>query len=125
MKTLEELLKQEPVYLHDWSETKKEGLYRDFENVSQEVKSNANILFATYNYKDYSGYAFVLLEKYGKLYEVNGSHCYCYGLEGQWELEETSLEAIRDRLVKGRFGVEDWNGGSFNVQLKEFLGITD
>lgn len=52
-----------------------------------------NILFASYGEDNYSGNAFVLFEKDGKLYEVNGSHCSCYGLEGQFEPEETTLEA--------------------------------
>jgi hypothetical protein len=36
----------------------------------------------------------VIFEKDGKLWEVNGSHCSCYGLEGQWQPEETTWEAI-------------------------------
>jgi hypothetical protein len=28
---------------------------------------------------------------------VNGSHCSCHGLEGQWEPEETSMKALEHR----------------------------
>lgn len=59
----------------------------------------AEILFAYYMYEDYSGTAFVLFRRDGKLYEVNGGHCSCYGLEGQWEPEETFVEAILERKL--------------------------
>lgn len=63
------------------------------------------ILLAYYLNEDYSGEAFVLLrDKEGKLFEVNGNHCSCYGLEDQWEPEETSIESLRHRVVDGKFG---------------------
>lgn len=36
-----------------------------------------------------------------KLFEVHGSHCSCYGFEGQLELEETNIEALKHRVVNG------------------------
>lgn len=59
--------------------------------------SDPQILFAEYETPSYEGYAFVLFERDGKLYEVNGSHCSCYGLEGQWEPDETTWEALAMR----------------------------
>lgn len=42
--------------------------------------------------------AFVVFRRGGRLYEVNGSHCSCYGFEGQWEPEEVpDVEAICQR----------------------------
>lgn len=42
--------------------------------------------------------AFVLFDKGGALFEVNGSHCSCYGFEGQWEPESVGdLRAIEIR----------------------------
>lgn len=32
--------------------------------------------------------AFIIFKKDNKFYEVNGSHCSCYGFEGQWQPEE-------------------------------------
>lgn len=61
------------------------------------------IILACYGGGAYEGDAFVLFEHNGKLYEVNGSHCSCFGLEGQWEPEETSWRALEQRkglLVK-------------------------
>jgi hypothetical protein len=55
------------------------------------------ILFASYENQDYDGDAFVLFRKDGKLYEVHGSHCSCYGLEECWQPEETTVEALAER----------------------------
>lgn len=56
------------------------------------------ILLASYNeVYGYDGEAFVLLRKNGTLYEVNAGHCSCYGLEGQWEIEATTISALRMR----------------------------
>ena len=44
----------------------------------------ATIYLAWYGYGSYDGQSLVIFEKDGQLYEVNGSHCSCYGLEGQW-----------------------------------------
>jgi hypothetical protein len=54
----------------------------------------AELLLAWYGTGSYDGNAFVLYKKDGKLYEVNGGHCSCHGLEDQWEPEETSWEAL-------------------------------
>lgn len=60
--------------------------------------NSMDVRFAIYgDTYGYSGSAHVLFVRDGKLYEVNGSHCSCYGLEGQWYPEETSVEAIRAR----------------------------
>ena len=47
---------------------------------------NLEILLAWYGSGGYDGTAFVLCRDRitGCLFEVNGSHCSCYGLEGQW-----------------------------------------
>ena len=42
-----------------------------------------------------------LFERDGKLYEVFGGHCSCYGLEDQWKPEETTTAALRYRLKEG------------------------
>lgn len=82
-----------------------------------------NILFASYGYANYSGNAFVLFEKEGKLFEVNGGHCSCYGLEGQFDPEETTLEALRHRLIEGKMGQDDYSDNEFANELKQFLGV--
>ena len=52
------------------------------------------------------------------LFEVNGSHCSCYGLEGQWDVEEINIKELEQRLTKGTFGERE-----FKKELREFLGL--
>jgi len=83
---------------------------------------NVNMLFAWYGGGDYDGSAFVLFEDGGKLYEVSGSHCSCYGLEGQWGPEETLVEALVHRIKNGRLGSEGYyDDGLFGDELLEIL----
>ena len=70
----------------------------------------AEILLAIYEYQDYEGYSFVLYKKDGKLFEVNGSHCSCNGLEGQWEPEETSWAALAKRKYYGSTEIQNYIG---------------
>lgn len=51
-------------------------------------------VLASYEIDGYEGSAYVLFRDGGKLYEVVASHCSCNELEGQWEPEETSFEAL-------------------------------
>jgi hypothetical protein len=54
-------------------------------------------IYASYDTPQYEGYAHVIFRRDNKLYEVNGSHCSCNGLEDQWVPEETSLAALMFR----------------------------
>jgi len=68
-----------------------------------DVLDKCKVLVAYYDSYAYEGYAFVLYKKGKKLYEVNGSHCSCYGLENQWQPEETSKESLMQRKsLKGK-----------------------
>lgn len=106
------------VFLHDWDNV--DNLVSDFES---EEPRHVEILLASYTYEDYSGNAFVLFRKGTKLYEVNGGHCSCYGLEGQWEPEETNAEALRHRIKANRkerpYDNEYWD------DLEEVLNALD
>ena len=106
------------MFLHDWKEGKKEQMMNDFQ-ISKEDLKGVKILLASYTYEDYNGEAFVLFEQKGKLFEVNGGHCSCYGLEGQWEPEETSVEALIHRVENGHLGNRD--GYQFADELKRVL----
>lgn len=91
------------MFLNDWAADGQEGLKRDFD-ITDEDLQGVRVLFASYCHANYSGDAFVLFERDGKLWEVNGGHCSCYGLEGQWEPAETALEVLTHRLEKGKLG---------------------
>lgn len=119
LKTIQELKNQIPVYLHNWKV--KEDVLNDFE--ISDTTENINILFASYGVGNWSGDAWVLFEQDGRLYEVNGSHCSCCGLENQWEPEEVGLKDIEYRLVKGSFGTNRESGNEFKSELIEFLGV--
>ena len=55
----------------------------------------------------------------GVLYESHGSHCSCYGFEGQFEPEETSIEALKFRIENGgrlfSIGGYDSGGGDWDT----------
>jgi hypothetical protein len=106
----------------------KEFLEYDDDRMSQarKLSRRVRILLAYYDYEDYSGSAFVLFKKDGKLYEVNGSHCSCYGLEEcGWDPEETSKEILLYRLDHGNLGTEysygDERANIFAAELREVL----
>lgn len=76
-------------------------------NVPQSEREGVEILFADYTYEDYSGNANVLFARDGELYEVFGSHCSCFGLEGQWEPEHLD-KSIALQIIERREGVADY-----------------
>lgn len=86
------------IYLHDWADGGLKAMRNDF-GISDSDLDGCEIICASYTYENYSGSAWVLFRKDGKLFEVNGGHCSCYGLEDQWVPEETSLDALRMRSV--------------------------
>lgn len=55
------------------------------------------VLFASYGNECYEGFAIVLFKRDGKLYTSEGSHCSCHGLEGQWDMIETTKEILSKR----------------------------
>jgi hypothetical protein len=73
-----------------------EDIIKEFAINSKELEG-AEILYASYDTPPYEGYAQVIFRKDDKLYEVNGSHCSCNGLEGCWVPEETSILALLSR----------------------------
>lgn len=124
----------EPIYLHEWKDSKFEGMCNDFDSDrwygyrenptpahAKPEFQGIEILLASYEYAGYEGSAFVLFRKDGKLYEVNGGHCSCYGLEGQWEPEETTIEALEHRLKEGNLGSSTYGPNPFAFELTVLL----
>lgn len=97
------------------------GLFSDPEEVfnsfgaSIKDRKGVTILFAWYEYEDYSGVAFVLFRQNRKLYEVYGSHCSCYGLEGQWQPEQCYMKELKLRAERNS------NEKIYYKELNEFL----
>lgn len=111
------------LYLGGWADSGLRGIIEDFDfNESHEdFTKSREILLACYNNAGYEADAFVLYREGGLLFEVNGSHCSCYGLEGQWEPEETSVNALLHRLDKGSLGAEHDGGNIFAQELRDLL----
>jgi len=102
----------DPIYLNDFAKANyknqigKDAVVGEFA-INASYLDGANILVASYTQACYEGDAFVLFERGGRLYEVHGSHCSCYGLEGQWKPEEVEADVLRARLTKGTYGEEN------------------
>lgn len=124
------------MYLNNWKDGTAEDVFRDFDGerwgnyrndddpvplAEKPAFAGAEILLASYGTPSYEGYAFVLFKRDGKLWEVNGSHCSCYGLEGQWEPEETTVEALRHRVKEGTLGEGGYDENPFAAELLQVL----
>lgn len=80
--------------------------------------ADADILAYYYTYEDYCGDAYGLFYKDGKFWTVNGAHCSCMGLEGQWDPEETTIEVECKRKFYG-YDTGDVKGRLSNFYLPE------
>jgi len=108
------------IFLGDFED--EQDVINSFEE-TQDVLNGAYILLAHYEVDGYEGSAFVLFERDGKFYEVNGGHCSCNGLEGQWEPEETSANELVHRIKNGRLGVYGY--GDDNAFGQELLKVLE
>ncbi len=59
------------------------------------------VIYAVYDAPLYEGYASVIYRVGDRYYWAHGSHCSCYGLEGQWEPEEYSREELVGAIGRG------------------------
>jgi hypothetical protein len=67
-------------------------------------------VWAMYETPDYEGYAKVFFSYDGEVvYYVEGGHCSCYGLEGQWEPEAVLWEAVQHwKIYKNEPTLQHW-----------------
>jgi hypothetical protein len=83
---------------------------------------SVELLFCAYTFEGTNADAFIIFkDKTGGLYEVNAAHCSCYGLEGQFEPEKTTVEALRHRLKFGKLGINTFGESIFKNELENFL----
>ncbi len=96
------------------------GLFKRIEDIEREfecqISSDISIIFAQYDIDGYEGDAHVVYEQAGKLYEVYGGHCSCYGLEGQWLPEKTMIDAIKMRKHPYRYELNTALDAWFNLE---------
>lgn len=106
---------------------KSNPIIRGFENSDdvfaqfEESKvKNIKIVFACYEQEDYEGRVIVFFydSKTRKYFQTYGSHCSCYGLEGQWTWnDEINFKELENRLDKGNL----YDDGIFRKLYLEFL----
>ncbi len=52
------------------------------------------VIYAAYDGGSYEGYSTIIYRNGDFYYLEESSHCSCYGLEGQWNPEQYTIEAI-------------------------------
>lgn len=90
----------------------KEMLVKQYEASKEEV-ARFNILVAYEEEDSCGGDSHFLLREIatGQLFEVHGSHCSCYGFEGQFKPEPTSEKYLRSQHAgwfTSTFEVRQW-----------------
>ena len=107
----------QPLFLNDWNEDGLDALKAAF-GLTDAALAGHSILLASYSRDAYCGEAFVLFQQRRQLYEVNASHDSGDCMNGQWEPEETLLDALEFRLEKGRLGLGSGGTNLFADELR-------
>jgi len=100
------------------------GWFESWSDVREEFEidiQEPDVLLAAYDY-GHEGEAHVLFCDAGALYIVTGSHCSCYGLEGQWKPEEMPLSVLAEmyeRLERQYGDHVRRRGSDVNVGIQE------
>lgn len=108
------------IWLNDWKDYSIERIENVF-GLRRGELSAINLLLASYSQEDDSSYAFLLYELNGRLYEINASHDSEVDFKGQWQPEETVLEALHFRLTRGHLGSKEASSNIFADELKAIL----
>ena len=64
---------------------------------------DTEVIIAVYERGTWDGNAMVAFQRNEKVFIVHGSHCSCYGLEGQFDVEEISLAALKHFFTDGTY----------------------
>lgn len=72
-------------------------------SILNDVNEPEEILAAVYNGGGYEGDACIIYREGDKYYIASGSHCSCYGLEGQWEPEEYTKSQLINYIHMANF----------------------
>jgi hypothetical protein len=68
---------------------------------------------------------FLLRDKDGNLFEVHGSHCSCFGFENQFNLEETTVEALKFRINESPYHSVFYTGGYDRDSNENIKSVTN
>lgn len=68
----------------------------NYNRIPVKMPETLHIFFSHYKYEDYSGsgYLWGYNEETDTFFYNSGSHCSCYGLEGQWDMEDHTYEEM-------------------------------
>ncbi len=107
------------------------GDFKDFSNeelvehiikeygVNSKELNQYDILIAYEDEGEWEGYSwFFIQDKNGNVYEVEGSHCSCYGFEGQWEPMESSWKYLLDTGSDCAYDSKDINNFIIETAMK-------
>lgn len=113
-------------FFGDWSSV--EDMKRDFwpgysrNDTYRNELDGVEIIAASYNTGNYEGDCKVLYRQDGKLYEIDFSHCSCYGLEGAWcHSVETTPETLAMQILS-KYSSHDH--GQYHKTVEEEFGFT-
>ena len=108
------------IWLNDWQDADKAKLEKLFALKSGAL-ADIELLLASYKQGDDSGYGFIFFRLNQQFFEVNVSHDSECNLQGQWEPEDTSIEALLFRLHRGNLGSSRASENIFDEALKTLL----
>lgn len=108
------------IWLNDWENADNTKLEHFFGLHSHQLR-DINVLLASYKEGDVSGYGFIFYQIAEVYYEVNASHDSENNLHGQWQPEETTIEALLFRLNRGNLGTEAASENIFAAPLLSLL----
>ena len=95
----------DPVFLGNWNSS--EDIFSDF-GIKESDLEGGKIIFGFYNCQEYEGYASVIIQMPDdSLKLVHGSHCSCYGLEDQWDMEDISVVLLNQMKWLGNSEVKE------------------
>lgn len=78
-------------------------------NFSADIPEPDEVLFAEYDLSQaYEGSADVIYRSGDKYYWASGSHCSCYGLEGQWDPVEYDAASTLAVALERHYQSEKW-----------------
>lgn len=105
---------------NDWDDVMRQfgGVYDWEKKPAPKLERKPRYVNAFYNQDGYEGSACVVYayNKMGPYYVVEGGHCSCHGLEGQWNPEEVSIEYINRVFHENRYS----NAGVY-VTMREWV----
>lgn len=124
MKTAQELLDQAPSRIDQQAEYQH---YLDY-NEEGELPENLILVYHVYASGNYEGtaYGFGFDTEKNMWFEVGGSHCSCFGLEGQWEPDYSTFDQLVEAIKRtiDAYVTNDYSSSEpYNDQeLQEFVG---